>query len=208
MAALPQYEAGLLGGGTQVIDRAGRRHPWPTALWSGAVSRGDEALLSACTGPTLDVGCGPGRLTAALTGRGVPALGVDISAVAVRLTRERGALALQRSIFDPLPAEGRWRDLLLADGNIGIGGNPVVLLRRCAELMIDGGSVLMDLAEPGSGLLLEELRLVESGRISPPFRWCRLGVDALGTVAAAADLVVRDVWLADDRWQAALGRRR
>jgi hypothetical protein len=53
-------------------------------------------------------------------------------------------------------------------------------------------------------LLIEELRLVESGRISPPFRWCRLGVDAIFAVAAIAGLAVQDIWLADGRWQAAL----
>ena len=208
MPALLQYEAGLLGGSTQVVDRRGRRRAMPLTVWSGGVSAGDEGLLRACTGPTLDVGCGPGRLTAALTERAVPALGVDISAVAVRLTLERGGLAIQRSVFDVLPGRGRWHSLLLADGNVGIGGNPVALLARCRELICDQGTVLLDLTEPGSGLLIEELRLIESGLISPPFRWCQLGVDALGPVAAAAGLVIRDVWTMDGRWQAELARIR
>ena len=208
MPALKQYEAGLLGGSTQVIDRSGRRRALPVTVWSGGVSTGDEGLLRACTGPTLDIGCGPGRLTATLTDRAIPALGVDISAVAVRLTIERGGLAIQGSVFDILPGQGRWRSLLLADGNVGIGGNPVALLLRCRDLISKHGKVLLDLTEPGSGLLIEELRLIESGRISPPFRWCQLGVDAVGPVAAAAGLVVRDIWMQDGRWQAELGHAR
>ena len=208
MPAMLQYEAGLLGGRTQVMDRSGRRRALPLARWSGGVSVGDEGLLRACVGSTLDVGCGPGRLTAALTERAIPTLGVDISAVAVRLTLERGGLAIKRSVFDALPGHGRWRSLLLADGNVGIGGNPVALLRRCRELLCDQGNVLLDLAAPGSGLLIEELRLIESGRVSEPFRWCHLGVDAVAPVAAAAGLVVRESWLHDGRWQAELVRRR
>lgn len=205
IAALEQYEAGLLVGRTQVIDRAGRRRAFPVAQWSGAVTAADEAILRRCSGPTLDVGCGAGRLTAALGRYGIPALGVDISSVAVALTIRRGAFALQRSVFDPLPRNGAWKYLLLADGNIGINGNPVALLQRCRELISDDGTVLVDLAEPGSGLLTEELRLVAAGRVSAPFRWCHLGVDAIPAVAARAGLVVVDVWSVGDRWQAALG---
>jgi 2-polyprenyl-3-methyl-5-hydroxy-6-metoxy-1,4-benzoquinol methylase len=53
-----------------------------------------ELFVDRCHGPTLDVGCGPGRLTAALTERGVDALGIDISLEAVRQTRDRGAPAV------------------------------------------------------------------------------------------------------------------
>jgi SAM-dependent methyltransferase len=38
----------------------------------------------------LDVGCGPGRLTAALSRAGCYALGLDISTRAVATTRARG----------------------------------------------------------------------------------------------------------------------
>ena len=33
-----------------------------------------------------------------------------------------------------LPGEGRWHHVPLADGNIGIGGDPVPLQRRFVEL--------------------------------------------------------------------------
>ena len=56
-----------------------------------------------------------------LVQRGVPALGVDQSATAVALARRSGAPALRRDVFDPLPGTGRWHDVLLADGNVGLG---------------------------------------------------------------------------------------
>ncbi|MEP6559602.1 MAG: class I SAM-dependent methyltransferase [Nakamurella sp.] len=204
IAALEQYEAGLLGGRTQVMDRAGRRRAFPVAQWSGAVTAADEAILGRCSGPTLDIGCGAGRLTAALGGLGIPALGVDISAVAVALTIRRGAVALQRNVFEPLPRTGGWSSLLLADGNIGIGGDPVALLQRCRALISGDGAILVDLLQPGSGLLIEELRLVAAGHVSAPFRWCHLGVDVVPAIAARAGLRVAEVWSVDDRWQAAL----
>ena len=48
--------------------------------WIADADAVDLRLLDRCAGPTLDLGCGPGRLAAALAGRGVPALGVDVSA--------------------------------------------------------------------------------------------------------------------------------
>ena len=121
------------------------------------------------------MGCGPGRLTVALTERGIPALGVDISRAAVARTRQAGAPALHRSVFDPLPGQGRWATVLLADGNIGIGGLPARLLRRCAQLLAPGGRILIE-AEPGN---VDE-RLTAwlehpDGRRGPVFPWARMG---------------------------------
>ena len=48
----------------------GRLVPLPVARWSGPVSEADESMLASAQGPVLDVGCGPGRLTAALHQRG------------------------------------------------------------------------------------------------------------------------------------------
>ena len=95
----------------------------------------DKAVLDRCPGPTLDLGCGPGRLVAELAGRGVPALGVDVAPFALLLSRANGATALRRSIFDRLPGAGRWPHALLMDGNIGIGGDPGALLERLRTLI-------------------------------------------------------------------------
>ena len=86
--------------------------------WLREADAVDRRLLAGCAGPTLDVGCGPGRLIAALTAHGIPSLGIDISLEAVISTRARGGAALRRDVFAPIPGEGRWPWVVLADGNI------------------------------------------------------------------------------------------
>ena len=201
------YEEGLTKGNARLQAEDGSTWELPIPIWSGEVDRADQQLLSRCQGPTLDVGCGPGRITAALSRRGLPALGVDVSALAVAMTRSRGALAVRRDIFSLTLGERRWSHVLLVDGNVGIGGDPVRLLWRCRDLVGTGGSVLLDLEPPGTGLRSSRVQLRQGGRASDWFPWAWLGVDAVGTVAAAAGLAVRDVWCADPttpRWQAEL----
>jgi 2-polyprenyl-3-methyl-5-hydroxy-6-metoxy-1,4-benzoquinol methylase len=72
----------------------GRALPLQVSRWCGAPDAIDEEMLRHCRGPVLDVGCGPGRLTVALTERGIPVLGVDISRAAVARVRQAGAPAL------------------------------------------------------------------------------------------------------------------
>ena len=44
-----------------------------------------------------------------------------------------------RDVFEPLPGTGRRQTVLLADGNVGLAGDPLRVLRRAAELMMRGG---------------------------------------------------------------------
>jgi 2-polyprenyl-3-methyl-5-hydroxy-6-metoxy-1,4-benzoquinol methylase len=79
------YEAALAGLPRPQIEHAdGRLTPLPVDDWLQP-RPGDESVLGRCPGPTLDVGSGPGRLTVALAERGIPALGIDITAYAVWL---------------------------------------------------------------------------------------------------------------------------
>ncbi|MDX6235329.1 MAG: hypothetical protein QOG10_144 [Kribbellaceae bacterium] len=168
--------------------------------WRAPADAVDRLALSRCEGPVLDIGCGPGRIVTALAERGIAALGVDVSAQAVLLTTERGAPALRRPVQEPLPGEGRWGSVLLMDGNIGIGGAPDVLLRRCAELVRPEGLVLVevdpddDLDDPAPIVLRSD-----SGRRSRPLPWARVGSRAVLRHALAADLLATEDWRAEGR---------
>ncbi|WP_410610238.1 methyltransferase domain-containing protein [Amycolatopsis sp. lyj-109] len=200
-----EFDRGLLGHRCWLELADGERIELPVERWTEP-SDGDDILLDACSGPTIDLGCGPGRLTAALAGRGIVALGVDSSRTAVALTRRRGASALQRNLFDRLPGEGRWRHALLADGNIGIGGDPAALLRRTARLIAPDGDVLVELEPPGRGLRHERVRLRPGHADVAWFTWAWVGVDAIAEVAARAGLRVDWTTRRGRRWFARLER--
>lgn len=201
-AAPTPFDRALAGAVCVLQLASGETVDLPVARWHALPDTFDDLLLSRCTAQTLDVGCGPGRLTTALTERGIPALGVDISELAVELTRLRGAPALCADVFGRIPAEGRWRHVLLADGNVGIGGDPTALLCRVAGLLADDGTALVELDPPGTGLRREAARL-EAGW----FPWARLAVDAIDEPAVAAGFRVRGTSGMDGRWFAELVRR-
>ncbi|MBS2939871.1 methyltransferase domain-containing protein [Nocardioides sp. J2M5] len=174
----------------------------PVDLWRRPADEHDRALVGLCVGPTLDVGCGPGRMTEALALAGHLALGIDVVDAAVTLTRERGVAAVRRDVFDRVPGEGRWATALLADGNIGIGGDPVALLRRVHRLLAPGGRVVVEVERPGVSPTQGWASLEAPGRRSRPFRWATLGVDDLPGAAAAAGLAVHRVLRVGDRYAA------
>jgi len=178
----------------------------PVHEWLRPANPTDRLLLGRCRGATLDVGCGPGRMSAHLAERGHPVLAVDIVREAVEQARRRGVAALRRSIFEPMPGEGSWDCVLLADGNIGIGGAPLALLRRSAELLDRNGRVVCDLAGPGTGLRVHAARLVTGRQSSPPFPWAQVGPDAIEQLAANAGLDVLSVEERHGRWFAVLVR--
>jgi SAM-dependent methyltransferase len=177
-----------------------------TATWCADLRGGDTGVLARCAGPTLDIGCGPGRLTAALTTRGLPALGIDISRTAIRLARARSAPAMARSVFAPLPDEGCWQHALLIDGNLGIGGDPRRLLRRCTELIGAAGTVLVEVEPPGTATWHGDVAISDHRRTSEMFAWSVVSVDHIGELAADAALAVADLWTEEERWFACLTR--
>jgi SAM-dependent methyltransferase len=197
------YADSLAGAEIDVEYEDGRREPLAAMRWLELID-GDEAMLSRCAGPTLDVGSGPGRLTVALARRGVAALGIDVTPHAVRLTRQAGGLALCRDVFGRVPGTGRWATALLADGNIGIGGDPPALMRRMRELVRPGGEVIAEVAPPGTPSTTERVRLRHGEVTGAWFRWAGVSVSDVPRLAGESGFTVTGSHEEAGRWFAYL----
>jgi SAM-dependent methyltransferase len=170
------------------------------ARWSAAADRVDRSLLEVADGPVIDIGCGPGRMLVAARTLGIPSLGVDVSAEAVAIARRTGGTAMQGSVFDPVPDEGHWDTALVIDGNIGIGGDPEALLRRCREIVRDGGRVVVEAHVDRQADRAFTAHVVDAdGHRSGAFPWAEVGIEALLAHAAAAGLTARQSWTAEGR---------
>jgi SAM-dependent methyltransferase len=201
------YEYALAGHARPEIEHPdGTTSPLQVEHWLHT-RPGDAAIVDRCNGPTLDVGSGPGRLTVALAERGIPALGIDITPYAVHIARSAGALTLTRDVFGRVPGAGRWMTVLLADGNIGIGGDPVALLRRVRELLTPRGQALVEVQAPGTALRSEQVRLRHGGQTSAWFPWAYVGADQIAGVAVDAGLSVTETWVTHGRWFTSLRPR-
>jgi len=203
--ALELYADALEGDGVLVArDVRGRSQRLPVDRWLAPASAADERLLDRTEGPVLDVGCGPGRHVHALVRRGILALGVDVSASAVRIARARGAVAVEGSIFERVPGAGLWRSALLLDGNVGIGGEPSTLLARVGALLAPGGCALVELGPPGGGVRATRVRLERGEAVGAWFSWATVAADAVEGPAHAAGFHVDARWRDDGRWFARL----
>jgi SAM-dependent methyltransferase len=179
----------------------GTQLPLPLRRYLGPADETDEQLLRGLRGPVLDVGCGPGRHLHALAGRGVFALGVDLSPVAVEvaLARGGGARAIVGSIFDELPGGGTWQSALLLDGNIGIGGVPARLLARIGTLLRDRGELLVELDAPHTATISTHARIESAKASSSWFRWARVSVGDIDQIAAPVGFDTAERWSLDGR---------
>ncbi|GGW24053.1 class I SAM-dependent DNA methyltransferase [Streptomyces xantholiticus] len=180
--------------------------PLDVERWCAEPDAADRTVLARSRGTVLDIGCGPGRLVAALAARGRTALGIDVSPEAVARTRGIGGSALRRSVFDPLPGEGSWSTALLIDGNIGIGGDPRALLSRVAQVVAPGGLLI---AETAPLDVDERVRVRVFDGVAAQgtaFPWARVGAGALLRYGTGAGWSLRGTWTVGTRRFVALGR--
>ncbi len=201
------YAQALTSRRCRAVDDTGHDLRLGVTRWLEPASGDDDILLAHCTRNTLDVGCGPGRLSAALTEAGISALGIDVSAEAVQMARRRGATALRRDVFSWVPGQGRWPSLLLADGNIGIGGDPVALLRRVETVLAPGGRAVVEVDPPGEGVSCRMIRLEVDELVSSWFPWARVAAESIRDLAEQSGMAFAGLDQRGDRWVALLDRR-
>ena len=157
----------------------GRLEPLPIDRWLAPADSVDEQILADVEAPVLDLGCGPGRHLAALRAAGKRGLGVDLSPVAVRLARGRGAEAINGSLWSQVPRGGTWRTILL--------------LRRAGELLAPDGAIVVEVDPPGAATHRVRVRLEATDVVSEWFRWARVGVDGVEDVARPAGFEVGEI---------------
>jgi SAM-dependent methyltransferase len=201
------YDRALDGERCWVRHDDGEVRGLPVRRWLGgrhADSEFDGEVLRLCQGPTIDLGCGPGRLVTELVRRGIPALGVDQSATAIGIARRNGAPVLRRDVFEPLPGTGRWETVLLADGNVGLGGDPLRMLRRGAELLKRNGRCIVEFEAVMTGIRTGWVRLESTNTVGPWFRWASVGIDCAAELADEAGLKLNGIHPIADRVVASL----
>jgi SAM-dependent methyltransferase len=111
----------------------------------------EQTALALAHGPVLDVGCGAGRFALALQERGTPVTGLDVSAGAVDVCRQRGVLHVAQGAVTSAGGMG-YDTFLLMGENIGLlesGQHAAVFLRALAGRARPGARIIGHGADPG-----------------------------------------------------------
>lgn len=99
---------------------------------------------------------------------------------------------------------GLWQTVLLVDGNVGLGGDPLRILGRAFELLARGGRCVAEFDAEMIGIRSRWVRLESAREVGPWFRWTSVGVDSAATLAAQVGLTLTGVRLIGGRVIASL----
>ena len=183
-----------------LVTECGHSMVVDVARWHSPASDADISVIERCHGPVLDVGSGPGRIVRALGAQGIPGLGIDLSRAAVEHAFAAGAACVVADVFDTVPGEGTWKTALLLDGNIGIGGDPVRLLRRLAELVTTCGTLVVEVERHRGVSAARRVQVAHGTTLSAWFDWAVVSLDELPAHATESGWTVAEMWSRGERW--------
>jgi len=119
-------------------------------------------------GRVLDVGCGAGRVALHLQQKGLDAVGIDISPLAVKVCRERGLKkARTMSLTQVSPRLGMFDTLIMFGNGFGLVENPRRarwLLRRWHSLTTDRARIIAESIDPHRARAPEDVRYQRENR--------------------------------------------
>ncbi len=191
---------------TSLVSTHGAVLAVPVERWFGEPSPADPRTLRLAVGPVLDIGCGPGATCSRSRRPTCRSLVSTSPTHSCGGPRRDGASVIRRSVFDDVPGAGEWMTCLLLDGNIGIGDDPVALLRRTREVYAPAVAYSLRQSRPAASPRRDDVHVQLDARRGPRFAWGSVSIDRLRTVAAAVGMPVVRCWSADGRWFAWLDR--
>lgn len=115
--------------------------------------------IALANGRVLDIGCGAGRHAIYLQKKGREVTGIDISPLAVKVSRMRGLRDARVESITRLssrlsPSQGRFDTVLMLANNFGLFGSPARaqwLLKRFRRMTADKAVILAESTDPYAG---------------------------------------------------------
>ena len=190
------YDRALGGERCWIRHDDGRMQRLPVRSWLGGQAgdeKFDRAVVGLCDGPTIDLGCGPGRLVAHLLSAGCrrwawtsrpppshwPAVAAHPPCTAMCSNRCRAPADGTRCCWPT--ATSAWAATLWR------------VLQRAGELLRRGGRCVAEFDSVITGVEAGWVRLESSRTIGPWFRWASVGIDCAARLADDVGLALTGV---------------